>query len=173
MQAPFLAESVVRNSTAARRPRRTSFDFGDSASSHSNISRRSKPINNSSMSFVSALPAHLPAQNTPAAYSNVEASASTPSVSARSYFRGGRRYTSTSTATGRSSSKWSKFSRISSRSSSKSEGSEDSSSTGSSSDHKKERRIKRWGRKTIESLGHAFAAYPQGRTLGVVWYTGF
>jgi hypothetical protein len=167
MQACFVQESVLRNSTTTGLPRRTSFESISRASSASTKSSRNKDKNR--MTFMSSFPSHLPSQHQSASYSR-ESTPQSPSdaasTPARSYFRNNRRHTQASTATQSSSfSKSSRFSRITSRSSSTSSSSTDSV--------KEERRVRRWGRKAVESLGRAFSAYPQGRSVGVVWYTGF
>lgn len=172
MQAPCLQEAVLRNSTVHRLPRRTSFDFDSSSAVSSKSSKRGKT--KSSMTFVSSFPSHLPSQNQPASYEREAVTQSPPdttSTPARSYFRNKRRPTEASTASHSSSfSKLSKFSRITSRSSSSSIS---SSSTDSANEEKEERKARHWGRRAVDSLGRAFSAYPQGRSLGVVWYTGF
>jgi hypothetical protein len=174
MQACFVQESIVRNSTTNRLPRRTSFDSVSEAASiaASNRSNKSKPARR--MTFMSTFPSHLPAQHQPASYSSLEESHTQPSseaVPARSYFRQNRRPTQASTTTQASKySRFSKFSRITSRSSSSSSS---SASTEADESVKERHRVRRWGRRAVESLGRAFSAYPQGRTVGVVWYTGF
>ena len=171
MQAPCVQEAILRNSTTHRLPRRTSFDFDSSSASSSKSSKRGK--SKSRMTFMSSFPSHLPSQHQPASYAREttpQSPTATASIPARSYFRNKRRPTEASTASVSSSfSKSSKFSRITSRSSSSST----SSSNDSANEDKEERRIRRWGRRAVDSLGRAFSAYPQGRSLGVVWYTGF
>lgn len=171
MQAPCVQESVLRNSTTHSIPRRTSFDFDSSSASSTKSSKRGKNNNKNSMSFVSSFPSHLPSQNQSASYAQdttPRSSTEEASIPAGSYFRNKRRATDASHSS--IFSKSSKFSRISSRSSSSSDS---ASSNGSTKDEKEGHRARRWGRRAVDSIGRAFAAYPQGRTVGVVWYTGF
>jgi hypothetical protein len=171
MQACFVQESVLRNSTTTRLPRRTSFDSSSSRSSTSSIDKSRGLDKTRRMTFMSSFPSHLPSQHQPAVFSANQSQPQSPSetasIPARSYFRSSRRPTQASIF-----SKSSKFSRITSRSSSTTS-STSLSSESTESEKKGKRRVRRWAGKAVESLGRAFAAYPQGRTVGVVWYTGF
>ncbi|OAL27366.1 hypothetical protein AYO22_03641 [Fonsecaea multimorphosa] len=121
------------------------------------------------MTFMSTFPSHLPSQHQAQTF---------PEIQAQQQPKPRRRTTQASTATQSSTSTKSvRFFHRSSRTTTRLSSVDSSASTSSESDsirdNREETRVRRWGRKAINGLGRAFSAYPQGRSVGIVWYTGF